>query len=253
MIQHSLGEAYRLIGRSRKEASIYILSCFLCGAVYVFLCGALGLGDAYLDDFGAMKSALVKWVIAYLPGFAISAWFSAGLVGRFTMDAFNGAPEGMTHYAKGWYTRSLGGEAIITTLLFLTGLVHVKEYPATSFFALAWFIAVLLFALRASLWLNVSFVEGTGLFDSIKRSCALSEGMVPKLLTIVAVPFVLTLPLGWLAGELLPGHTAALFLVREGIRGCAEVVVMGALAAAYLKLKSGRSAAAEPEVVKAES
>lgn len=244
MIKHSFREAYRLIGRSKKETGVYLLSFLLCGAIYILMCRALGLGDAYLDEYKAIKNSPFKGIIAYLPGFIASVWFAAGITGRFVMDSLKGAPESMTHYANNWFSRNLAGEAILTGIIFVPGVISLSENKLASVPALAWFVFALWFALRMSLWLNASFTENLGLFKAMKRSYTVSVGNLWGLIVLIVVPFLVLAPVLLLIDKVLPGQPALRYLLGELLNGIASTVIIGALAAAYLALTSAKASAA---------
>jgi len=244
MIKHSFKEAFRLIGRSRKETGIYLLSLLLCGAIYVALCGALGLGDAYLEEVKSIKDSPLRGLIAYLPGFIASAWFAAGITGRFVMDAFKGEPDSMTHYANGWFTRNLAAEALFTVIFFIPGVISLSGNKVAAALALCCLVIAAWFALRLSLWLNASFVENLGVFKAMRRSYAVSVRNMWGLLVLIVLPFLAVAPVDVLIGKLLSGRPALGYLLRELMNGLASAVMIAALAAAYISLVSEKAAAA---------
>lgn len=236
MIRHSIHEAYRLIGRSKKAAALYLGASLVSSWLYVFMCGQLGLAGAYAGA-EAVKAEPVKGLITYLPGIAVLAWFAAGTTGRFVMDALKGEAEGLPRYANGWFFRKAGWDLIFMFLMWVPMWFMALKFPGVIVVSLAWMVAALWLGVRVSLWLNISITEDLGLPEALKRSYALTRGRVWTLVMIGVVPMIAAKLLSWLVTAAFSAQGGAAYYTKAFFEGAAGVVVIGAFAAAYLKIK----------------
>lgn len=230
-------ESFRLIGGSGKETGVYLVTSLAAAGLYVLMCAWLGLGGAY-DSHAVIKDSPFRTLIAYLPGVVLSAWFAAGLAGRFTIDAIGGAPEGMTRYARGWYLRKLGGDSLFMAVMWVPVLFLVISSLGSAVAAVVWLIVAFWLGFRVALWFNISVVEELGLIDAMRRSYSMTSGQVPRLLLLGGAPMVTARFLGWTAGTLLTGQTALVYYIKSVLDGVAMVVIMGVVAAIYSELRS---------------
>lgn len=230
-------ESFRLIGGSGKETGVYLAASLAAAGLYVLMCAWLGLGSAY-DSHAAAKDNPFRMLIAYLPGVVLSAWFAAGLGGRFSIDAIGGAPEGMTRYARGWYLRKLGGDSLFIVVMWVPVLFIVISSLGSAVAAVGWMVVAFWLGFRVALWFNISVVEELGLIAAMRRSYAMTFGQVPRLLLLGGAPMLTARFLGWTAGKLLPGQAGLVYYLKSVLDGVAMVVVMGVVAAIYSELRS---------------
>ncbi len=234
-----------LISGSGKEAGIYLAACLAAAGLYMLTCRALGL-VTWNDPYAALKASPVKGFLAFLPGMIVTAWFSAGLAGRFTMGALSGAPKEMGFYSKGWFLRKLAAETLLALLMWVPVLLLLFMPFAGALFCFIWFIAAAWFGLRISLWLNASVAENLSFVDAAHRSFEISKGQVPRFLILGAVPMLAAGLLKWLLGKALPGQAVLLYYSVSVVEGAGAIFVMGIFAALYLELQAAPAAAPVP-------
>jgi hypothetical protein len=230
-------ESFRLIGGSGKETCVYLVASLAASGLYVAMCAGLGLGGGY-DSHAVIKDTPFRALIAFLPGIVVSAWFAAGLAGRFTIDAMGGTPEAMERYARGWFLRKLGGDSLVMVAVWVPVLLLIVSSFASVVAAVGWMIVAFWLGFRVVLWFNISVVEELGLIDAMRRSYAMTSGQVLRLLLLGGAPMLTARFLGWTAGTLLPGQMALVFYIKSVLDGAALVVIMGVVAAIYRELRS---------------
>ena len=242
----SYSEAYRLLGRSGKEAGWFLAACLVSAGLYVLMCGFMGLEGVYAG-FPPPKDSLAKSILADLPGSIVTAWFAAGLAGRFTMDALTGAPEGMTRYAKGWFLRKLIVDTVVMGFIWGPLLFLIRMPSHSALLTLAWMLPACWLSLRISLWLNASVAENLDLFEAIKRSYALTSAQALRIFMLAGAPFILTGILVKLLSKMLPGQTVLVYYLKSMLNGAAAVFIMGLFTALYVELKAGDAATERKE------
>lgn len=243
-MKNSYGEAYRLIRRSGKEAVFYIAACLVSAGLYVFLCDILGLEGAY-TGLTTFKTSPVKSLIATIPEIIVSAWFAAGLTGRLTVDALTGAPEEMTHYAKGWFFRKLISDTIVAGAMWGPLFFLVIIPFASPVLALVWLLAAGWLGLRIALWLNISVAENQGLLEAMRSSFDVTAAQALRILLLVGGPLISAVLVAKLIGKVLAGQAAAAYYLKSLLNSAVAVFAMGILAVIYLELKNRDSAAAQ--------
>jgi hypothetical protein len=239
-----MSEAFRLLGRSKKEAGIYLAAFIAESWLYVFMCGVLGVEGAYAG-FGAVKENLLMGLLAYLPGILFLSWFAAGLGGRLIMHAVKGEADGLVKYANGWFLRKAGWELFFVCLMWLPMWLLPLKFTGVAFVALAIMLSFLWFSLRVSFWLNFSVSQELGLVEALGRSYALTRGRVGTLILLGGLPMLAAKSLSWAIVKAASAQGGAEYYVKALFEGTAGMVVMAAYAAAYLKLKEA-GPAAEP-------
>lgn len=245
VIFESLRKSFRLIGRSRSEAMLYLGVTLLASWLYVLFCGMMGLEGAYTR--GADESSPLRSFFAYLPGVIILTWFATGIAGRMIMCALKGEAEEMGVYARGWYFRKLGWDVFFMLLMVVPVPLLAFGVPGV-LLAICWVITGMWIGVRTALWLNFSVSENLRLVESLKRSYSMTDGWVWRLLLICFIPLILTKAVAWLGAKAIPGNVVFAYYVESLLEGVGILVVMGAFAAVYVKIKS---LASEPEPVKA--
>jgi hypothetical protein len=243
MIENSLKEAFRLIGRSRKEVAIYMAASLVCGGISVLMCKVLGIDYTASDSFQNMKTMPIKVLAASIPGGIILAWFEAGLTGRVVFDAFKGELGDMTRYANGWFLRNLASEAIFKGISAIMVVAAFSGNKPGALIAGICLLAVTWLVFRVSLWLNASFVENLGLFQAMKRSYAVSAGNLWRLIILIIAPAFAADILKRLIVKLLPGQTTLVYILKDLTHALSSVVVIGALAAIYVALTATKTLA----------
>ena len=212
--------------------------------LYVFACGLLGVNGAYAGG-EAMKANPAKACLSCLPGLLLMAWFSAGLTGRVTVHAAGGEADGLARYANAWYLRKAGWEFLYICLTWAGMWFMSIKFFGYIFVASAWLITGIWLSLRAALWLNIGIIEGLDMVEAVKRSYALMRGRVWQLIVISAFPMVVAKALATLINKFAASPAGLAYYVGEFFEAAAAVVVIGAYAAAYLKIKTD-APAAEP-------
>lgn len=220
--------------RSKKDAALYLAACLVSGAIFALLCRSMGL-DGYQVNV-VMKEAPTRALAASLPGMVLTAWLGAGLVGRFTAHALGVPEKEFFHYANGWFLRKLAADLLLALVMWVP-LVILAALPGSfGFFAVAWFGITVWLVLRVSLWLNASVEHDLSFPEAMRRSYAITKGLVPRIFMLSVVPMAAARSLIWLIGRALPRQAAAVYYSRNLFEGLAALVVMGALASLYASL-----------------
>ncbi len=238
----SYSKAYKLLGRSGKEAAWFIAAGLVSSGLYVLVCGLIGLEGAYAGYASFKDSPPLKGLIAGLPGDIFTAWFAAGLAGRFTMDALSGAPEGMLHYAKGWFLRKVIADTVVMGLIWGPVMFLIKTPSHSTLLTLCWILGAGWLSLRLPLWLNASVAENLGLFEAMKRSYTITSAQVLRIIILAGAPLILAGILSKLLSKILPGQTVPLYYFKSLLDSAAAAFTMGIFAVLYLELRSGTTA-----------
>ncbi len=236
-MSNSYSEAYKLLGRSGKEAGFYIAASLVSAGLYTLMCGMLGLEVAY-TGVTSFKASPMKSFIALTPEIIVTAWFAAGLAGRLTMDALTGAPEELTSYAKGWFFRKLIADTVVAGALWGPLLLLVIIPFASPVLALVWLLAAGWLGLRIALWLNISVAENRGLLEAMRSSFDLTATQALRILFLAGGPIISTVFLSKLLGKALAGQAVLVYYLKTLLDSSAAVFAMAVLAALYLELKS---------------
>lgn len=242
-MNNSYGEAYKLFRRSGKEAGFYIAACLLSAGLYVLMCEMLGLEGAY-TGMASFKASPAKSFIALIPEVIVTAWFAAGLTGRFTMDALTGAPEGMTLYAKGWFFRKLIADSVVAGAMWGPLLLLVIIPFASSVLALIWLLAAGWLSLRIALWLNISVAENRGLLEAMRCSFDVTAAQALRILFLVGGPLISAVFLSQLISKALPGQAVLVYYLKSLLNSSVQAFAMAVLAVIYFELNH-KSAAAD--------
>lgn len=243
MIRHSFQEAFRLADRAKKESAIYLASCLFCALLFILVCMLLGISYDYRNVLDVLKGNFFKGTLALVPGGLVGAWFSAGLSGYIAMDAFTGAPENMTRYAKGWYVRNLAGGALVSGsfLALMYGFYKIAASLNMVLFIGA-MISWMWLMIRVTLWLPAMFIEGLGPIAAMKRSFSLSSGKAPVLAVMMFASFLPVWVIEWILGKVMPGQVVLAQVIRALLEGAVTIIITGAFATAYITLKNNKAA-----------
>ena len=236
MIEHSFKEAFRLIGRSKPECAAYL--AILCLGEVLMFALSRGFGVDYPLGHGKPDLPRVAYTAAFsIPGYVLSTWAGAGLMGRISMDALTGAPGAMAGYANGWFMRYLKGTLAVVVAAFLPILLLLLvPTPLAIVIMAVWFLAVIWLAVRISMWGSIMFMDGLGPFAAMERSFTVSEGhAIPVAILSLSLPVAMLLGAG--AGRLVSSAAISSALIKPLFLGAATLVQMGALATAYVALK----------------
>ncbi len=248
MLIHCYKEAFRLIRRFWKEATVLLAASLASEAIFILICLALGISYDYQTTYDALKAHQQKALLALLPGIFIMAWFEAGLVGRIAMDALTGAPESMVYYAKGWFFRNLFGSVLISGG-FLLLLILFQAVPKVGIgLMLGWTCFAVWFMIRITLWQAAMFIEDLPPLEAMRRSYSLTPGSALMLGLILFVPYLAMSLLLKLAGFIPMFGVLSINMARSVLEGLVTAFALAAFIAAFLKLR-----APAPEVVKAET
>lgn len=244
MIKISFQESFRLMGRSKPECLAYLV--IICLSEVLVFALSKWFGVDYPLREGKPDLTRLAYTLAFsTPGYLISAWAGAGLIGRISMDALTGAPGAMTGYANGWFLRNLTGSLAIVTAAFLPLLLMlVVPMPLAIVPILGWFVAVIWLAVRISLWGSIMFMDGLGPFAAMERSFNVSSGHAPQLL-ILSLPLLAAMLLDIGARKLTGNSAMSSAILKPLLMGAATLVQMGALAAAYLSIR--KTATSDPQ------
>lgn len=230
-------ETYRLFKRSGKEAGFFVAACLVSAGLYVLLCGIIGVEGAYAG-YLSLKASPVKSLIADLPGSIVTAWFAAGLAGRFTMDALTGAPEEMTRYAKGWFFRKLIFDSVVMGLIWGPLLFLIRMPFHSTLLTVVWLLGAAWLSLRLSLWLNVSVTENLGLFEALKRSYTITRAQVSRIFILAGAPLISAGILSRVLSKVLPGQTVLVYYLQALLDSAASAFTMGIFAVIYVELRA---------------
>lgn len=233
----SYNESYNLIKRSATGGALYIAACLISAGSYVLMCRFLGLNGGY-DSYAVIKASPLKGLTAYLPGIILTAWFAAGLAGRYTMDVLTGTPEGIKYYASGWFFRKLIADFFVTFIIWLPVLALLFVPFGGVVFAFVWILFAAWLGIRLALWLNVSVAENLGLVAAMKRSFVIMDGQILRIMLLTCIPMIIARALAWLLGKTLPGQVVLVYYSRSLLEGAATVFVLGILAGQYCKLRT---------------
>lgn len=244
MIKTSFKESFRLMGRSKPECLAYLAIICLSEVLVFALSKWFGV-DYPLRD-GKPTTARLAYTLAFsTPGYLLSTWAGAGLIGRISMDALTGATGGMTGYANGWFLRNLTGSVAVVTAAFLPLLLMLfVPMPLAIVPILGWFVAVIWLAVRLSLWGSIMFIDGLGPFPAMERSFTVSAGYSFQLF-ILSLPLLAAMLLDIGARKLTGSSVMSSAILKPLFMGAATMVQMGALAAAYLGIM--KTTASEPQ------
>ena len=244
MIKTSLKESFRLIGRSKLECLAY-LGLICLGEALVFALSKW-FGVDYPLRGGKADAARMAYTAAFsIPGFLLTAWAGAGLIGRVSMDALTGDPGAMTGYANGWFWRNLAGSLAVVSAIFLPILLLLMlPMPLAIVPVLGWFCVVIWLGIRVSLWGSIMFMDGLGPFAAMERSFSVSSGYAATIV-ILSLPVFAAALLGIGAVRLAGNSVISAAILKPLLMGAATLVQMGALAAAYLNIRKNMSS--EPQ------
>lgn len=244
MIKTSFKESFRLIGRSKPECLAYL--AIICLSEVLVLALSKWFGVDYPLRDGKPDTARLAYTLAFsLPGFMLTAWAGAGLIGRISMDALTGDPGAMTGYANGWFWRNLAGSiAVVTTIFLPIMLLLMLPMPFAIVPVLGWFCVVIWLAIRVSLWGSIMFMDGLGPFAAMERSFNVSLGYVGTIV-ILSLPVLAAAVLGNGAINLAGNVAISAAILKPLLMGAATLVQMGALAAAYNGIR--KSMSSEPQ------
>lgn len=236
-MRNTYDEAYRLFKRSGKEAGYFIAACLVSAGLYMLMCGILGVEGAYAG-YRSLKASPVKSLIADLPRSIVTAWFAAGLAGRFTMDALTGSPEEMTRYAKGWFFRKLIADTVVMGLIWLPLLFLVKAPSPSALLIVVWMLAAAWLSLRIPLWLNASVAENLGLFEALKRSYTITSAQVLRIFILAGAPLISAGILARVLRKALPGQIVLAYYLESLLDSAASAFAMGVFAVIYVELRA---------------
>lgn len=172
MIKNSFKESFRLLGRSKPECLAYLAAICL-GEVFVLaLSGRVGV-EYPMRTAGYDIRKLAYTLALLVPGFVVSSWAGAGLMGRISMDALTGVPGPMLGYANGWFLRYLKGIIVVFAAAFIPFiLLLLVPMPLAIVPVIGWFIFIIWAAVRISLWGSIMFMDGLHpLFQRLAPQC----------------------------------------------------------------------------------
>ncbi|MBI5744789.1 MAG: hypothetical protein HY952_09605 [Elusimicrobia bacterium] len=244
MIQASLEGSLKLINRSRKEAALYAAVSVAAALLYSLMCAALGAGPAYGPELEGAGHGLRRGFLAYLPGMVLSAWFLAGLAGRFTAHAGGRQADGLARCAKAWFLPVAVVEIGFAFLMWLAVFFLRFKPFIGAFIALAWLAAGVWLMVRLSLWLNAGFDEDISARRALERGWELTRGRAWTVLAVAGVPMAAASLLAWIFGT-LSAPASVVYYVESALEGCAGVVSAGGLASLYFRIKAAGPLAEE--------
>ncbi|MCM2268175.1 MAG: hypothetical protein NDI60_10435 [Elusimicrobiales bacterium] len=241
MIQRCIQEAYRLTGKSGKEAALYAAVAVFNAWLYVLVCGFLGVHGVY-GGGEEVGISLRGGLLAHLPGLAVAAWFAAGLTGRFTLHAAGGEAQAMPAYAGRWWFFRAGWDIVFSLIIWLAIPILKAKFWGATIIGIMWMITCLWLALRVSLWLNAAIGEGLGFRAGMKRSYELTRDRLWTLLLLGAILMGALKVLAWPLGKFIP-NPAVVYYLDALLQGVGAVLVMAASAAFYTIVKAEGPAA----------
>ena len=168
-------KTWNLFVKFKTEIIVYAAVCLITSALYLFICGMLGLSNPYVPT-ELLRTNTMKMLTVYAFGTMINAWFTAGIAGKFTAELLTGAPREIRYYANGWFLQKFTADIIfacaIYTPVLLLSVISLGIYTGFA----VWFVFCVWFCVRLSLWLNASLDGDPGFIAAMKRSFVITRG-----------------------------------------------------------------------------